>query len=282
MAGSYDVRGRTVLITGAARGIGAETARRLAARGARVALVGIEPEKLEALAGELGGDAACFEADVRDEEQVNGAVAAVAERFGGIDVVMANAGVPPPVTTVELVKPEDFARVIDINLLGVFRTVHAALPHVIERRGYVLNIASLAAAVHAPMMASYNASKAAVEAFSNGMRTELSVKGVAVGVAYFGFIDTDMVRESFDQPGSRRMREEVPSRFTKPLPVGRAADGIVRGIERRARRVVVPSYIWPLVLFGSALEPIIDRGARNRILKGALDDVERAADQTPA
>src|SRR3954447_24769084 len=89
----YPAAGKVVLITGAARGIGAEAAKQLAARGARTALVGLEPELLEQRAAELGPDHAWFEADVTDAEAIENAVAAAAERFGGLDVVIANAGI---------------------------------------------------------------------------------------------------------------------------------------------------------------------------------------------
>ena len=145
----WTTRGKTVLITGAARGLGAETARRVAARGANVALVGLEPEELERVAAQCGTNAAWFECDVTDVEALERAVAGTVERFGGIDVVMANAGIATG-GMVRSTDPAAFERTIEINLLGVWRTVRAALPHVIERQGYVLVIASLAAAVHGP------------------------------------------------------------------------------------------------------------------------------------
>src|SRR4051794_32347855 len=190
---TWSLDGKTVLITGAARGIGAETARQLRAKGARLALAGLEPELLEQRAAELGGETAFFEADVTDRDAVEAAVAGAVERFGGIDVVIANAGVASggPVAGID---PAAFETVIEVNLLGVWRTVRAALPHVIARGGYVLPIASLAAALHGPMMSAYAASKAGVEAFADSLRTEVRHTGTAVGCAYFSFIDTDMVR----------------------------------------------------------------------------------------
>jgi NAD(P)-dependent dehydrogenase (short-subunit alcohol dehydrogenase family) len=184
--------GNVVLITGAARGIGAESARHLAAAGARVALVGLEPEQLERVAADCGPDAIWIEADVTDPEALERAVAATVERFGGIDVVIANAGVAAA-GTVRHIDPAAFDRTIEINVLGVWRTVRAALPHVIDRRGYVLVVSSFAAVAYAPGMAPYTASKAAVEAFSNALRLEVRHLGVDVGVAYFSWIATDMV-----------------------------------------------------------------------------------------
>jgi NAD(P)-dependent dehydrogenase (short-subunit alcohol dehydrogenase family) len=142
--------GQVALITGAARGIGAATARRLHARGAAVALVGLEPERLASLAGELGDDRAVwFEADVTDAPALRSAVEAAARRFGRIDVAVANAGVHY-VGAFETTPLEVLERELEVNLLGVLRTDYAVLPHLLRSRGYLLNIASLAAASHAP------------------------------------------------------------------------------------------------------------------------------------
>src|SRR4051794_18871037 len=128
--------GRVALVTGAARGIGAGSARALAQRGARVSLVGLEPGELARRAEEIGGDAAWFEADVTDRSALDAAVAGTVERFGGIDIVVANAGVTP-IGTVATLPPDAFERTIEVNLLGVYRTVHATLPHLLARRGYI-------------------------------------------------------------------------------------------------------------------------------------------------
>src|SRR5207248_7677139 len=141
----------------------------------------------EALGAELGDAAAWWEADVRDAAAVERAVGGAVERFGGIDVAMANAGIAPPAKTVAGIEPEDFERVIDVNLLGVWRTVRAALPHVIERRGHVLAVASMAAAVHLPLMAAYAAAKAGVSALADCLRIEVAATGTTVGCAYFSF-----------------------------------------------------------------------------------------------
>src|SRR5512134_73946 len=194
-----ELRGRTVFITGAARGIGAESARRLAARGANVALAGLEPEELERVARQCGANAAAFECDVTDWDALAAAVDGAVERFGGIDVVVANAGIAPAGMT-RSIDPRAFERTLDVNLLGVWRTVRSSLPHVIERNGYVLVIASLAAGLHGPGMSAYSASKAGAEAFANSLRVEVKRLGVDVGVAYFGFIDTDLVRSADAHP----------------------------------------------------------------------------------
>src|SRR3954463_6537810 len=234
---------KVVMITGAARGIGAETARRAAAKGARVSLVGLEPERLRALADELGDPAAWFEADVTSQESMDGAVAGTVAAFGGIDVVLANAGVGNSGTVA--ISPADvLLRTIEINLNGVVRTVSAALPHITERRGYVMIVSSTAAFTMMPGMAAYAASKAGVEQFANCLALEVAHKGVKVGSIHPGWIDTDMVR---DQRKDLKTFDEAFERFPWPMnattSVEECAEAIVDGIERRRRKVYVPRAI---------------------------------------
>jgi NAD(P)-dependent dehydrogenase (short-subunit alcohol dehydrogenase family) len=253
---NWSVRGKTVLITGAARGIGAESARRLAACGAKVSLVGLEPEELQRVAEQCGADAAWFEADVTDWDTLGAAVDGTVERFGGIDVVVANAGIGP-VGMVRSVDPAAFERTIDINLLGVWRTVRSCLPHVIERQGYVLVIASMAAALHSPGMAAYAASKAGAEAFADSLRVEVKPMGVDVGVAYFSFIDTDLVRAAEAHPAVGDWRSSGP--LGKNYPVSAVGEAVVDGVERRRRWVVVPGWARAALVLRTALAPVIDR-----------------------
>jgi NAD(P)-dependent dehydrogenase (short-subunit alcohol dehydrogenase family) len=231
--------GRRVLITGAARGIGAETARRLHARGAHVALAGLEPELLAAVAAECGG-APWFACDVSDREQVDAAVEQAVERLGGLDVVMANAGIAAQLPLLGG-DPAVFERILAVNVLGVYYTVRAAAPHISHGNGYALVVASLAAAVHAPLLGAYSSSKAAVEALGNTLRVELRASGARVGVAYFAEIDTDMTSRGFGtEAASMLMR---PGWFKHDIPLSVAIDSVERGIARRSRRVVVPGWV---------------------------------------
>jgi NAD(P)-dependent dehydrogenase (short-subunit alcohol dehydrogenase family) len=145
----YEIEGRTVFITGAARGIGAATAQRLHAAGANVALVGLEPERLDGLAELLGDSAISVEADVTDVAALDVAVRRTVDEFGGIDVAIANAGIAY-VGTLASAPTEQVDRTLAVNLLGVWHTDRAVLPYVVARKGYLLNVASLAAAVRAP------------------------------------------------------------------------------------------------------------------------------------
>lgn len=214
-APAYDVNGRTVFITGAARGIGAETARRLHSKGANVALVGLEPERLEALAAQLGDRAIALEADVTDFDALQRAVGATVERFGAIDVGIANAGIAftGSLSTAPI---EQVERTLAVNFLGVWRTDRALIGQIVERRGYLLNISSLSAIVHAPLMGPYASAKSGVETLTDSLRVETAPSGASVGCAYFGFIDTDLVRASFAQPSSQNMNSSSPPSSATP------------------------------------------------------------------
>jgi NAD(P)-dependent dehydrogenase (short-subunit alcohol dehydrogenase family) len=260
----YDVRDKVVMITGAARGIGAEAARRLAKRGAKVSLVGLEPDLLEQVAAEIGPNAAWFEADVTDWDALRAATDATVERFGGIDVVIANAGIAP-FGTVATIDPADFEKTIEVNLLGVWRTVRTVLPHVVARQGYILPIASLAAALHPPMLAHYAATKAGVEAFSDSLRAEVRHTGTRVGVAYFSFIDTDMTRDGLDSPSANVLRDATPGPFSKTAPLSAAGRAIERGVMRRADKVWAPRWVLPMTWLRGILQPLTQRTNQDKI-----------------
>jgi NAD(P)-dependent dehydrogenase (short-subunit alcohol dehydrogenase family) len=234
------VADKVVLITGPARGIGAELARVLAARGARLALVGLEPERLEVLAGHLGAGHAWFECDVTDQASLDHAVRETVRALGGIDVVVANAGIASN-GTVACTPVHALARVIDVNLTGVVRTVCATLPQVSARRGYYLLISSAAALAAMPGVAVYAAAKSGVEQLGNGLRGELAHKGVAVGTAHPCWIDTDLVRDvrqdfaSFDT-----LLRRLPGPLGRVTSVQECARALAGAIERRRRKVFVP------------------------------------------
>jgi NAD(P)-dependent dehydrogenase (short-subunit alcohol dehydrogenase family) len=252
-----ELPGRRVLITGAARGIGAATARRLHGRGARVALAGIEPDLLAAVAAECGGALAAV-CDVRDREQVEAAVEAAVEQLGGLDIVIANAGVAAQSPLVGG-DPAIFERTIEVNLLGVYYTLRAAAAHIAHQRGYALAIASLAAAVHPPLLGAYSAAKAGVEALGDSLRIELASSGARVGVAYFGELDTDMTSRGFGTQAAAHLGRFPGSRVT-PLQV--AIDAIEQGIVNRSRRVVAPRSVAAILHTRMLAQRLFERRAR--------------------
>jgi NAD(P)-dependent dehydrogenase (short-subunit alcohol dehydrogenase family) len=258
-----------VFITGAARGIGAALARRLHERGARVALAGIEPELLEQVAAECG-DAPWHECNVADRAQVEAAVAASVAALGGLDVVVANAGVAAQLPIVGG-NPEVMERTLAVNVMGAYNTLRAAGPHVSHERGYALAVASLAAAVHAPMLGAYNASKAGVEALGNTLRSELRSTGAKVGVAYFAELDTDMTSRGFGTEAASKLAAMKLTRVA-PLEVGIRA--LERGIARRSRRIVAPGWVAAALPFRMAIQPVVDRAVQ-RGLPEALETARR-------
>ena len=156
------VNGKVALITGGANGVGAEVARRLHDKGARVVLTDLDEVLLKEVATRLGEDRVLAAvADVRDLSAMQNAVDKGIERFGGIDIVVANAGIGTYGSVLQ-VDPEAFRTLIDVNVVGVFHTVRATLPSVINRRGYVLIVSSGAAYLALPGLAPYNAAKAGV------------------------------------------------------------------------------------------------------------------------
>jgi NAD(P)-dependent dehydrogenase (short-subunit alcohol dehydrogenase family) len=236
------MRGKRVLITGAARGIGAALARKLAGHGAQLALVGLEPEIMEQVAADCGEGTFVAECDVSDNDAVTAAIDDAAEALGGLDVVVANAGIATggPLRSQDL---RSWQRVIEINLLGVMYTDRAALPHLEASRGYLINIASTAAVFRGPGLSAYCAAKAGVEALSDCLRVEMAPLGVGVGVAYFLFLDTDMVNDGErEMPMLQRVKSEFPGPLARTYPLAPAIDELAAAIAERRRRIAYPRW----------------------------------------
>ncbi|WP_033821357.1 SDR family oxidoreductase, partial [Kitasatospora sp. MBT63] len=239
---SPSIANQVVVVTGAARGVGALTARKLAQQGARVALVGLEPEELKAVAAQCGPEASFWEADVTDLEALSAVAGQIEERYGRIDTVVANAGIAIGGPLLDS-DHRAFTRVIEVNLLGSVATARAFLPALAKSRGYLLQIASLAAITPAPLMAAYCASKAGVEAFAHSLRAEVAHQGVKVGVGYLSWTDTDMVRGADQDAVLRQMRARLPWPANKTYPLGPAVDRLVAGIARRSAHVYAQAWL---------------------------------------
>ena len=257
----YDLSGKTALVTGAARGIGFATAKALSARGANVTLVDLHEEAVERAASEVHDERALgLGADVTDRGAMQHAVARTVERFGALDVVVANAGIVSRAATVRAMSSENFERVLDVNLHGVYRTVDVALPEIVPRRGHVVVVASVMAFMNGAGSAPYAMSKAGVEQFGRALRVELTPHGASASVAYFGFIDTTMVHEAIDHdPAVVEMMGEFPKLLRKRLPPSAAGEAIVRGIEKRAPRIIQPRRWTVLSLLRGMFNPLADR-----------------------
>lgn len=252
------VNGKVVLITGGANGIGEEVARRLHDKGAKLVLTDLDGKRLDEVAARFGNEGVVTAvADVRDLAAMESAVAKGVERFGGIDIVMANAGIATYGSVLQ-VDPVAFRTLIDVNVVGVFHTVRAALPSVIDRRGYVLIVSSAAAYAASAGMAPYDASKAAVEHFANALRLEVAHRGVDVGSAHMLWIDTPLVKESrSDLPSARAMLDALPGPLGKTTSVRECGELFVKGIEERKRHINCPRFVglmrWLKPLLSSRL-----------------------------
>jgi NAD(P)-dependent dehydrogenase (short-subunit alcohol dehydrogenase family) len=276
--GRYSLHGKVALVTGAARGIGAATARELHARGASVALVDLQaPDAFDA-ERTLG-----LAADVTGREAIGRAVEATVARFGGLDVIVANAGIAPYVTTALAMDPEVFERVVEVDLLGVWRTVHAGLPQVAQRGGHVVLVASVYAFANGAGASSYAVAKAGVEQLGRALRVELAQHGASASVAYFGFIDTDMVRDAFAQPGAQKAEEMFPDFVTRRLKPSVAGTAIVDGIQSRAQMIIRPRWWRIYSVLRGVLNPLLDRQSERdeRVRESILENEQLQRDKQP-
>lgn len=259
---TYPIAGKVVLVSGAAGGIGKATCKELLARGARVVLTDLAQDAVERTAAELGGkNTLPLAVDVCDRASLDEVVAATVSHFGGLDVIFANAGIAAdPPATVATIDPDAFERVIEVDLLGVWRTVRAGLPQIQERQGYVLVTASFYAFVNGLVNASYAAAKAGVEQFGRALRVELVRSGASAGVLYPGWTKTPIAKVGF---GGNAIATELVSR-AYPGPLGRQveperiAKAVVKGIENRSARIMVPRRWIPVSLLRGIANPLSD------------------------
>ena len=275
----YDLSGKVALITGGARGIGLGLAQALVARGANVVLADIDgPAAVEA-AVRLGDERALgLGADVTDAASIDAAVATAVERFGGVDLVVANAGIAPMPAPVRVMAPEEFERVVEVNLLGVYRTIHGALEQIIAHRGQVVVISSVYAFVNGIMASPYAVAKAGVEQLGRALALELAPHGASATVAYFGFVDTQMVHQVFDQRPAEREREMFPAFMLRRISPAQAGEALARGIERRQQRVIAPRWWAAWSALRGILNPGLDfAGARTSRVHETVREAETEA-----
>ena len=209
--------GKTALVTGASRGIGRAIALRLAAEGARVAINYAgnvkAAEEVKAAIEAAGGTAILCRADVADSAAVEAMVADVAKEFGAIDILVNNAGITRD-TLLMRMKDEDFAKVLDTNLKGVFYCTKAVAKLMMKKRaGRIVNMASVVGLVGNAGQTNYAAAKAGVIGFSKSAAKELASRGITVNVVAPGFIGTDMTAD---------LPESVKEKALSDIPLGRA------------------------------------------------------------
>ncbi|MEV0848176.1 SDR family oxidoreductase [Streptomyces sp. NPDC049954] len=254
--------GRTAVVTGAARGLGAEMAGALVRRGARVALLGLEAGELARTAATLPeGSAHWWAVDVSDAEAMARTAALVRSRFGSPSVVVGNAGIAETGPFMGS-DPGEWRRVVEVNVVGSAVTARVFLPDLLRTGGYYLQVSSLAALAPAPLMSAYCTSKAGAETFAQVLRTEVAHRGVGVGVAYLSWADTEMIRAGDTTRALRALRSALPWPASRTYPAPLVAERLVRGIERRAATVDAQQWVRGVRLVRTWLPPLVTLRSR--------------------
>lgn len=278
----WPLAGKTILITGAAGGIGAASAIALHTRGANIVLTDIHLDGVERLANRLGGSRVLpLALDVTDPASLTDAVEQSVEKFGGIDVTFANAGIAAATpSTIFTSDPTEFERIIEVDLLGVVRTVRATLPQIVASKGHVLVTASVYAYFNGTINAAYAMSKAGVEQFGRALRTELAVHGATAGVLYPGWVRTPIAHSAFGGNDLvTAMRRQLYPRFlAEAIEPETVAARIVEGLESRSPRIMVPRRWAPISTLRGVVNPLTDWALdRNSQLREQLRQLEQRA-----
>jgi len=260
-----ELANRVAIVTGASEGIGRALAQQLVSEGAQVALAARSKDKLEALVAELGAERAlAVPTDVAQPAQVERLVARTVERFGGADILVNNAGFG----LYALVEETDWAHLREmweVNFFGAVACTRAALPHLRQRGGAVVNISSVAGKIPLPYMASYCATKSALNAFSDGLRMELARAGVHVLTVCPGRVRTNFHEAAY------RDGKNLPAIFQQRHPTGVSAEDVaratLRALRRGRREVIIP---WRLRLAAS-LRNLLP-GLTERLLRELVRD----------
>ena len=273
------LKDKVVVITGSTGGLGSLLAQTLAAKGCKLALLDIDPEAILKQVNALQGTTLVrgWNVNVRSYEQLEQAMQEVAQHFGAIDVVIANAGVEM-LAGIETAQAADFERVIDINLNGVFRTFKAAVPFVIESKGYMLAISSMAAFIHSPLQASYTASKAGVWAMVNSIRQELASIGVGVGSVHPTFFQTPMLEHMLNDKAGQALWQGNDKGIWKPTTIDMVVAETVSAIEHRKARVTVPKRNMAIARAPGVFQAVVERiGFKMDEIRATIDSMKSAS-----
>jgi NAD(P)-dependent dehydrogenase (short-subunit alcohol dehydrogenase family) len=273
---SYDLRGKVVLITGGNGGIGAATARLLLRKGASVVIADVDPATPERAAGLSPERVLGCVADVRDRASLERIVTESVARFGGIDVVIANAGLLPTAATLRTMPAQTVARTMDVNVNGVVNTISAAMAEVMRSRGQVVLISSVFAYLNGMGAIPYAMSKAAVEQLGRGLRLEVADLGVSVLTAYFSLVDTEMIRHGVDEDDTvAALLRTLPAPMLTRVTPDAAAAALVHGLERRSSTVTHPARWRPVSALRGVLGPALDsRLAKDRRVLDVLAQLD--------
>ena len=273
---SYDLRGKVVLITGGTGGIGSATARELIGRGAKVAIVDVDPQTPQIAAHMSSHSALGSIADVCNRDALDLAIAEVVDHFGRVDIAIANAGILSRAATLRTTPTSSIESLLAINVTGVVNTIQAAMDQVIAHRGQFVLISSVFAFLNGMGTIPYAMSKAAVEQLGRGLRVELAAHGVSTTIAYFSLIETNMIKQGVDDdPAVDDLLATLPRPLLKRLQPDTAATALADGLAHRSPRVMEPSRWKPLSALRGLLAPAMDSHlARDRRTLSALSKLD--------
>jgi NADP-dependent 3-hydroxy acid dehydrogenase YdfG len=226
---SNTLDGKVVLVTGASSGIGRATAIALSKAGARVAVGARRTDRLQDLVQEAPGDVLALPLDVTDQQSVRDAVTATVDHFGALDILVNNAGlmINGPILGADTTA---WTRMVETNLLGSMYAVHAALPHLLQRKGAVVQISSTSGRNVSPASGAYAATKFGITAFSEALRQEVTAEGVRVVVVEPGFVATELTSHNPDpamQAAAKHLAESM-----RTLQAEDIADGILYALSQ--------------------------------------------------
>jgi short-subunit dehydrogenase len=262
------LKGKVVVVTGASKGIGAELARQLAAQGAKLVLAARDLEDLEAVAAQCtqaGGSAIVVRADVGVERDCAAIMSGAALAYGGIDVLVNNAGATMWARFEEIEDVAILERIMRVNYMGAVYCTRHALPYLRQSRGLVVGIASLAGLTGVPTRTGYAASKHAMRGFFDSLRIELAGSGVDVTMIYPGFVATG-IRENATGPGGEAIKVDPVAR-ENAMTVEECARRIAAAIAARKRQVVMTAR-GKIGLWLKLIAPgLVDRIARRAVEK---------------
>jgi NAD(P)-dependent dehydrogenase (short-subunit alcohol dehydrogenase family) len=278
---SYDLRDKVVLITGAAGGIGAATAQALYDRGTRLVLTDMTQAAVDELAARFAAERVLpLALDVTDATATAEVLRRAVERFGRLDVSFANAGIAwrDAPATIAVCDPAEFEKIVAVDLFGVWRTVKASLPEVIRNQGQVLITASIYAFLNGMVNSPYAASKAAVEMLGRALRVELAGTGATASVLYPGWVTTPMTRLVFGghETATRFLQTALPSFLRRPIEPDAVAAAVVKGLESRRPRIIVPARWAPFSMLRGVFGALTDSYlAGNPRLTAIVRELER-------
>ena len=280
---SYDLRGKVVLITGGTGGIGSATARELIGRGAKVAIVDVDPQTPQIAARMSSHAALGLIADVCSRDALDVAVADAVDRFGRVDVAIANAGILSRAATLRTTPTASIDSLLAVNVTGVVNTIQAAMDQVIAHRGQFVLISSVFAFLNGMGTIPYAMSKSAVEQLGRGLRVELAEHGVSTTTAYFSLIETNMIKQGVDaDPIVDELLSALPRPLMKRLQPSTAATALANGLAHRSPRVMEPSRWRPISALRGLIAPTMDSHlARDRRTLAALSTLDARTHTAP-